>query len=228
MASPRRSPKRVDPPPFAVKDCALIQLATGVRAQNVRELRDHLLTVPVACIDHHFWGGLLRPHFDDPEYANDFAIWARHGLHDYKLAEQLAVIDPTKTSNLEALREELVDVIERRIDEGEYMTWARPDRQFQFIRSELVVFDTGRRIVQPRDLPAAIAAMSVGSVFYHFVDARRRPPVRIDDFRAWLEHLGSDFQAASNALANVDPFFTTLVELREELQRVVSTLRRLG
>jgi Family of unknown function (DUF5752) len=226
MAAPRRVARPSPAPaPFAVKDCALVQLATGLRAQNVRELRDRLLTVPAACVDYHFWGGLLRPHFDDPEYANDFAIWARHGLHDYRLAEQLGVIDPTKTGDVEALREELVDVIERRIDEGEYLTWARPDRQFQFIRSTLVVFDTGRRIPHPRDLPAAIAAMSVGSIFYHFMDARRRPPLRTDDFRSWLRHHGPAFDAASDALANIDPFFTTLVELRDELQRAVSAPR---
>lgn len=224
MASPRTS---AEPPAdrttaeFIVKDCALVQVATGLRAQNLRELRDRLLTVPPACVDHHFWGGLLRPHFDDPEYANDFAIWAWHGLHDYKLAEQLSVIDPSKTGDLEALREEVIDVVERRIDEGEYLTWARPDRQFQFIRSQLVVFDTGRRIAGPADLSEAIAGMSVGSIFYHFVDARRRPPLRIDDFRAWLQPLGPSFDRVNVVLANVDPFFTTLTELRDELRRVV-------
>ncbi len=208
--------------PFLVKDCAQLQVATGLRAQNVRELRDRLQRVPAACVDYHFWGGLLRPHFDDPEYANDFAIWARHGLHDYKLAERLSVIDPTRTSDLEVLREEVLDVIERRIDEGEYLTWARPDRQFQFIRSQLVVFDTGRRIARPRDLPAGVAAMSAGSIFFHFVDARRRPPVRSDDFRAWLGTFGARYAPAAEALANIDPFFTTLVDLRDEVHAALA------
>jgi hypothetical protein len=215
-------PKREPMAPFRVKDCAQLQVATGLRAQNVRELRDRLQRVPAACIDHHFWGGLLRPHFDDPEYPNDFAIWARHGLHDYKLAERLAVIDPTRTSDLEVLREELIDVLDRRIDEGEYLTWALPDRQFQFISSELVVFDTGRRIERPEDLPAAVARMSAGSVFFHFVDARRRPPLRIDDFRAWLEGFGEPFAPAAAALANLDPFLTTLVDLRDEIGRALA------
>lgn len=45
------------PEPFAVKDCALIAIGTGERAQNLRELRDRLLTTHPACIYHHFWGG---------------------------------------------------------------------------------------------------------------------------------------------------------------------------
>ena len=209
------------PPPFVIKDCALIQIATGVRAQNVRELRDRLLTVDAGCIDYHFWGGLLRPSFDDPEYANDFAAWARHGLHDHKLAERLGMIDPAEFADIESLRRELVEVLEQRIDEGEYLTWAKSDQQFQFIRSQIVVFDTGRTLTQPAELVSAVPAMSAGSVYYHFVDARRRPPLRTDDFRAWLARCDGDYAALSDALAEVDPYFTTLTDLRAELARVV-------
>ncbi|MGH7887875.1 MAG: DUF5752 family protein [Candidatus Binatia bacterium] len=211
--------KRVES--FIIKDCALIQIAAGTRAQNLRELRDRLQTVHPGCIDHHFWGGLVRPRFDDPEYSNDFASWARHGLHDYKLAERLAMIDPAEFKDIEALRQELIDVIEQRLDEGEYLTWANPEQQFQFIRAQTVVFDTGRRLVHPSELKVAIPAMSVSSIYYHFVDARRRPPMRVDDFRAWLNDYSEEFVGLSAALAEVDPYFTTLSELREELTRVV-------
>lgn len=204
---------------FVVRDCALVQIATGTRAQNVRELRDRLLTVHPGCIDYHFWGGLLRPYFDDPEYSNDFAAWARHGMHDYKLAERLSMIDPSDFDDIEALRQELIDIIERRIDEGEYLTWAKPEQQFQFIRSQTVVFDTGRRLAQPSELAAAIRGMSLGSIYYHFVDARRRPPKRVDDFRAWLNDWHGGYAPLSATLAEVDPYFITLPELREELAR---------
>jgi hypothetical protein len=50
--------------PSAVKDCALIALGTGERAQNLRELRDRLQTTHSACIYHHFLGGgTAAPHF---------------------------------------------------------------------------------------------------------------------------------------------------------------------
>ena len=76
---------------FLIKDCALAAIATGLHAQNLRELRDHLTDIHLGCIYYHFWGGLLRPHFDDPEYNNDFASWARHALHDVPLAERLGI-----------------------------------------------------------------------------------------------------------------------------------------
>ena len=68
--------------PFSVKDCALVTIATGKKAQNLKEMREHLLNIHLGSIYHHFWGGLLRPRFDDPEYNNDFAEWVRHALQD--------------------------------------------------------------------------------------------------------------------------------------------------
>jgi len=67
-------------PPFAVKDCALAAISTGQRAQNLKELRERLIGIHPGAVYYHFWGGALRPRFDDPEYNNDFASWARHAL----------------------------------------------------------------------------------------------------------------------------------------------------
>ncbi len=97
--------------PFAVRDCALAAIATGRHAENLRELRNELRTVDPASIYYHFWGGLLRPTFDDPRYNNDFARWAHHALHNPALAERLSVVDPTDHNDLDSLRRELVDTI---------------------------------------------------------------------------------------------------------------------
>lgn len=206
--------------PFAIKDCALLAVATGKRAENLRELRDVLTSVHSASIYHHFWGGLLRPGFDDPQFNNDFAAWCHYALNDDILAERLAMIDPTDFEDLEFLRRELVEAIEDRLDEMERPRWAKPDRQFYFMRSQIVVFDTRRSIVDPRDLAAAIQEMSVGSVFYHFIDARRRHPVGVDDFRAWLEAFGDTYVELCADLAAVDPYSLNLNELRQQLLAV--------
>lgn len=203
--------------PFAVKDCALVAIATGLRAQNLRELRDNIMHVHPGSIYYHFWGGLLRPQFDNPEYLNDFASWARYGLNDLQLAERLAVVDPTDFSDLEDLREALVYIVEDRLDETELVPWAKSDNQFHFMRSQIVVFDTNRRIEDPTELVHLIPRMSASSIFYHFIDARRRLSDSIDDFRAWLYGFGDRFSALCLDLGAVDPYFNSLVELREEL-----------
>lgn len=203
--------------PFAVKDCALIALATGKRAQNLRELAMHLNQISSGSIYHHFWGGLLRPGFDDPEYQNDFAGWARHALHDKRLAERLAIIDPTECSDLEELRQELIDVLEDRIDESEVVPGARADQQFHFIQSQIVVFDTQTRVEHPSQLCEITPTLSVGSIFYHFIDARRRDPDCMNDFSRWLMGLDSGYRELLARIETCDPYFSSLTELRDQL-----------
>ncbi len=207
-------------PPFAIKDCALISLATGRRAQNLRELRERIQTIDAESIYYHFWGVLLRPSFEDPEFKNDFASWCRHAIHDDKAAEKLSIIDPTEFDTLDELRAEIIDVIEERLEEIEFVRWAQLDEQFNFVTFQTVVFDTGDKIEKPEDLPAAIKKMSVSSIFYHFIDARRRTPGRVDDFREWLHGCGAQYDEVCDQVALVDPFFPSLRDLRDELAGV--------
>ncbi len=216
------------PPAFRVQDCALAALATGKRAQNLRELRELLRDIHPGCIYYHFWGVLLRPRFDNPEYLNDFAEWARHGLHDHVLAERLAVIHPAEFPDMEGLRTVLIEEIENRLDETDSTPWAKPDREFHFIRTHIAVFDTHRRIENPPELASVVPQMSQGSVFYHFIDARRRTPKGVDDFQAWLAPFGETYADLVNRIRDIDPYFATLRDLREQLAGVMKQYFRGG
>lgn len=202
--------------PFHFKDCALVAIATGVRAQNLRELAEGVSRAHPGCIYYHFWGGLLRPHFDDPEYNNDFAVWASRGLHDEVLAERLAIIDPTDYEDIEQLRSAVQDVLEERLDESTWVPWAPANRLFHFVRSQIVVFNTRRTLSDPRKLAQVVPTLSVGSIFFHFIDARRRNPQRWDDFRCWIEDI-PEYAGLAARLAKVDPYFVSLSELRRQL-----------
>ena len=204
-------------PAFMVHDCALAALATGKRAQSLRELRELLRDIHPGCIYYHFWGVLMRPRFDNPEYLNDFAEWARHGLHDHVLAGRLAVINPAEFSDMEDLRAELLEQIEIRLDETESVPWSKPDQEFHFIHTHIVVFDTHRRIEVPKDLAIIASQMSQGSIFYHFIDARRRTPDSVDDFQAWIRSFGDEYDDLITQIRNIDPYFATLRDLRAQL-----------
>ena len=207
--------------PFLIKDCALIAVATGKKAQNLRELRDYSGEISLDSIYYHFWGGLLRPKFDDPEYHNDFAIWARHSLHDKILAERLAVIDPNEFGSLEELRQELVEILDERIYEEEYPLWARSDDQFEFIRSQIVIFNTHHIVSEPIEFVDALPKMSLGSIFFHFIDALRRNPDSIDDLRVWLGRFEKKYQNVIHKLASIDPYFLTLNQLRTKVANIL-------
>ena len=203
--------------PFEIKDCALIATATGNKAQNVRELKEHLKDISLNSIYYHFWGGLLRPRFDDPEYHNDFAIWVAHSLHNKILAERLAVINPNEFETLEDLRTELIETIDESLDETEYPAWARRDDQFEFIGYQIVAFDTNALVKRPVDFVNMLPKISVGSIFYHFVDGRSRNANRLDDFRNWLLDYGDRYSELNHMIGDICPYFTSLRDLRKEL-----------
>jgi hypothetical protein len=203
--------------PFVIRDCALIAIATGQSAQTLAGMRDKLEIVPESSIYYHFWGGLLRSRFDDPEYQNDFAVWARHALHDKTLAERLALVNPTDYPDMEVLRRELMDIIEERVDEGESIAWNRALHSFFFLRSQIVIFGTRRIVTTPEELGECIPHMSLGSIFYHFIDARRRTHLSRDDFTQWVSGFGDRYYLLTERISHIDPYFITLMELRDEL-----------
>ncbi len=211
------------PEPFVVRDCALVAMSTGRKAQTLKELRDQLLQIEDVSIYHHFWGRLLQPQFDEPEYNNDFASWAFHHLHHQELAERLSVVNPSEFSSIQAIRDELVEIMETVLDESESLAYTRADRAFHFVKSQIVVFDTELSLKEPRELVRVVPQMSSGNIFYHFIDARRRTPISKDDFSAWLEGYGERYRPLIRSLGAIDPYFSSLDEIRWILSDIFET-----
>jgi len=204
--------------PFAITDCALIAIATGEKAQNIREMHNRLMrTYDDGVVYYHFWGGMLRPHFVDPEYQNHFAGWAYHDLHDRRLAEKLSIINPAHYTSIEELRQEVIEVFEERMDEDGAASRVEAEHPFFFMRSQIVVFDTRLRIATPEELTGMIPELSLGSLFYHFIDSRRRNASGGDDFTEWLKCLGNQYQSLADQIKTIDPYFNSLIELRQNL-----------
>lgn len=210
--------------PFAITDCALIAIATGEKAQNLREIHHRLMrTYDDGVVYYHFWGGMLRPHFVDPEYQNHFASWAYHDLHDRRLAEKLSIINPAHFTSIDELRQEVIEVIEERMDEDDGASRVEADHPFFYMRSQIVVFDTHMRVDTLEDLAGLIPNLSLGSVFYHFIDSRRRSPSGGDDFSEWLKCWGNRYQSLIDETLTIDPYFNSLIELRQNLGTIFAS-----
>ncbi|HUV31458.1 MAG TPA: DUF5752 family protein [Acidobacteriota bacterium] len=204
--------------PFEIKDCTLVSRMAGVdTALNLRELRERLLLCPVECLFHHFCETVIRPSFDDPEYRNDFAIWASRGLRDRVLAERLGIINPYVLPDLETLRTMVVDLIDERLSEVQHIPWVQKGDDFRFMQAVTVVFNTNRKLFSPQDLRRKLPRLSLSSIYYHFVEARRRIPDHQDDFTAWLSGFGEGTEALIGALRGIDFYFLTLPELKRRL-----------
>lgn len=204
--------------PFRIKDCSLIVRMAGLReAMNLRELEERLYTCPVECLFHHFCETVIRPTFDDPDYPNDFALWASRELRDRVLAERLANLNPYKTGSLEDLRKLVIDIIQERLSELDYIPWAPNGNVFHFMQAVTVVFDTGITIDSIQELSSQLPQMTNGSIYYHFVEARRRTENNIDDFSVWLSDKGESTRPLIKALSEIDFYFLSLNELKQTL-----------
>ena len=206
---------------FLIQDCALLTRTSGVPpAINLRELRERLATCGQDVLYHHFCETPLVPSFDNPDYRNDFAVWVLSQLADRVLSERLGIINPYIYPDLEMLREQVLDVLDERLSEVPFIPSCQPGGEFFFTEAVTVVFDTGKRVKQPEELPAAIEKMTNGSIYFHFLEALRRDPVGYDDFSAWLAGFPNQ-EAWCIALQAVDFSFFTLTELRSELVRIL-------
>ena len=88
------------------------------------------------------------------------------------------------------------------------------------------MFDTGERIRSPRELSVAIQRMTNGSIYYHFLEARRRTPLGKDDFTAWLKEEEKKNLRYISALESIDFFFHSLSHLKEELVNALAKAER--
>lgn len=210
------------PLPFDVKDCALSAISTGEKAQSLLELKDKISTIGLDSIYYHFWGGRLRTSFEHREYHNDFSSWVHSQLHDDILAERLEILNPQDYDNLEELRAELMNIIDDRLDEREYIPWSKSEERFQFIKSKLVVFQTRHQIVQPRDLMNILPLLTRSSLFYHFIDATRRTPEGTDDFTLWLEGFKEKYQELIKEIRMIDPYSISVANLQARLVEITT------
>ena len=206
------------PEPFRVKDCALVTMPVGLPpVYDLRDLRERFEICPVESIYHHFCETLLRPTFDDPEYHNDFAYWVRHNLHDKTLAERLAILNPFEFNTLEELRLAVLEMVEDRIGELPHISNVQTGDEFRFLKALTVTFDTGLSVREASELRPAFEQMTPSSVWYHFIEARRRNPDHLDDFTLWLGRNEARYRPLMDALSEIDFYFLTLRELQNEI-----------
>ncbi len=188
-------------------------------AMNLRELRDRASYCSPESIYHHFCETYLRPMFDDPEFPNDFATWAYRTLRDEVLAERLGILNPNNFDSVENIRFALIDILEEHLSDLTFFLWAGPGNGFHFMQASLIVFDTGVQIRQPEGIVLALEKMTLGSLYYHFVESRRNFIGNIDCLTDWLKECGETGNQLADVLLSVDVPFHSLRDLKKELLR---------
>lgn len=211
---------------FVVKSCTLPAISLGRKANSLRELRDELKTVPAGCLYMHFWGNRLFPRFVNPDYHNDFAIWAYQKIHDQFLAERLCVIDPMDFPDFKDLRNSVIQTIERRMNEIGVERSSRIVEPFHFVGSKLIILNTHHTIERPDDLASVVTQLASSSIFYHFIDAKMRTATKADDFSTWLQDYSEGYDRLIKQLRSIDASFLSLSEIKKELIRICTEYKK--
>jgi hypothetical protein len=208
---------------FVVMDCTLLTRMSGLPpAFNLRDLRDRIASCSDNVLYHHFCETPLRATFDDPEYRNDFAVWARNDLADKILSEKLGIIDPYEIESMTELKHQVIDIIDDRMSElSPWVPAVRPGREFFFMEALTVAFETDIRVARPADMADAVRAMTNGSIFFHYLEALKRPPVHEDDFTAWFKECDREGEPYARAIAGIEVYFKSLPALRDSLYRAL-------
>lgn len=202
---------------FVFKSCTLPAISLGKKAHTLVQLRDGLKDVPDGCLYMHFWGNRLFPRFVYPDYHNDFAIWAYNKIHDQFLAERLCVIDPMDYPDLKDLRNVVIQTVEQRMNEIGIEKSVRIVDPFHFVSSKLIIYDTPLRMENPSQLSSIVPQLAPSTIFYHFIDAKMRTPLKIDDFSNWLKDYSDGYQELIDKIQAIDASFLSLREIKEEL-----------
>jgi trehalose synthase-fused probable maltokinase len=201
---------------FTFVACMELREFVGVRAENERQLAELLDEVPLDSTYYHTHGFLLRHRFLAGTYPNDFATWVDTQVRDRILGERLAMVDPADFPTLQALREELVSVVDEHLRRLPVVPGIVSGEPFDFIQSRIVEIPTGIEVRTVQELRDALLEIDPSALYYHLVEARLRLGRGRNDFAAWIEN-GLGLPDLAARIQGVSPYTGSLEQARARL-----------
>ncbi len=203
---------------FVFHGCLAMQELVGPEARDARALLEGLGQASYETLFTHTAGTMLRRPVQADTYPNDFAQWAATELRDLALAERLAMVDVFDAGSLDALRANLVAVLEEHLHRGPAATVAV--EPFVFLRAHVVPVPLGVAAATLREFRDGLAEVHASALFYHVVEARYRLGRDRGDFADWAEH-GLGRPDLAGRLARIDVHVGSLERLRDRCLTVL-------
>jgi hypothetical protein len=201
---------------FRFLGCSEIQEILGKQAEDERTLAELLEEVPLDSIYFHTHSFFLRHRFIERTYPNDFAEWVGEQVRDHVLAERLSVVDPFEYPSLEALREELISLIDDHLSGLATVPRAGFGAPFYFSRSRILEVPTGLEARTLREFRAAISEVDVSVIYFHVFESHLRLQREENDFSAWIRH-GLRLTELADRMKALNPYLGSLERLRSSL-----------
>jgi Family of unknown function (DUF5752) len=206
--------------PFVFVGCVELREILGQRAEDEKELADLLAQVPAGSVYYHTHGFFLRHRVFASTYTNDFAAWVVGEVRDPVLGEKLAMVDPFEFPDLEALREELVSVVDHHLRHLRAVPRIDRGQPFDFLQSHVLELPVGRSSATLAEFRDDLAQVEVSSIYFHLFDARVRQGRQENDFSQWLRRQAAAPELADR-VARINPYVGSLERVRSRLLTLV-------
>jgi len=205
--------------PFRFNACSEIQEILGKQAEDERALAELLEEVPLDSVYFHTHSYFLRHRFIERIYPNDFAEWVGEQVRDHILAERLSVVDPFDFNSLEALREELISILDDHLSGLASVPRAGFGTPFYFNKSRILEVPTGVEARSLREFRDAISEVDASAIYFHVFEAHLRLQREENDFSAWIR--GSlKLPDVADRIKALNPYLGSLERLRSGLLKV--------
>jgi len=205
--------------PFQFIGCSELREILGEEAEDEKRLVELLETVPLDSIYFHTHGYFLRHSYVERVYPNDFAQWVAMEVRDHVLGERLAVVDPFEFKDLNALRAELIAIIDHHLSRTPVVPRVIHGAPFHFHQSRILEVPTGLEVRTLQEFRNALGDVEVSAIYFHIFEARHRLEREESDFSAWIrQNLG--MPELAEKLRTINPYLGSLERVRSALLTV--------
>ncbi|MEA3493744.1 MAG: DUF5752 family protein [Candidatus Margulisiibacteriota bacterium] len=189
---------------------------TGKSAHHLKEFVRILKEIDESSIFFHVHNAFREYSFAPGQYSNDFARWVAEDLKESTLAEKLSSVYALDFTDLNAIRDRFVEIMEDHLSTAVEIRKASPGREFHFLRSIAIVSKTPYQAKDLEEFSTMLKRVGMRSLYFHFFDARLRLGHKTNDFSIWIRNCLQNEKVADEIDA-LDPYLMTMDQLRDRI-----------
>jgi hypothetical protein len=205
--------------PFFFTGCWELREMLGRSARDEQQLLEAIEEIPLDSLSYHTHSFFLRHQYIAGPYPNDFATWAAIQVRDRVLGEKLGILDPYDFENLEALRTEIVNIIDEHLSQLQITPRVIYGEPFHFMQSRIIEVPTGLEARTLTEFKNILATVDASAVYYHNFEAILRLGRRMGDFALWIEeqlHLPE----LAQKISRIDFYMASLESVRHQILKL--------
>jgi hypothetical protein len=202
--------------PFFFTGCWELREMVGRSARDEQQLLEAIEEIPLDSISYHTQSFFLRHKYIAGPYPNDFATWAAIQVRDRVLGEKLGILDPYDFENLEALRTEIVNIIDEHLSQLQIIPRVIYGEPFHFMQSQIIEVPTGLEARTLTEFRKILSTVDASVVYYHNFEAILRLGRRKGDFALWIEEQ-LDLPDLAQKISRLDFYMTSLESIRHRI-----------